>query len=89
MKITTWDVRGLCSRVRMHEVWRIMLSEQWDVLCVVESNNHRNARLISYSKGYTLCYADNVHGDYSGIVMFIKDKFTQKLLFQMNLENLS
>ena len=75
MKITTWNVRGLCSRFRMHEVWRIVLSEQWDVLCAVEHKDHRNAGLISYSKGYTLCYAGNVHGEYSGIVMFIRDKF--------------
>ena len=52
MKITTWNVRGLCSRFRMHEVWRIVLSEQWDVLCAVEHKDHRNAGLISYSKCY-------------------------------------
>ena len=80
MKITTWNVRGLCSRFRMHEVWRIVLSEQWDVLCVVEHKDHRNAGLISYSKGYTLCYAGNVHGEYSGIVMFIRDKFQPKVI---------
>ena len=45
MKITTWNVRGLCSRFRMHEVWRIVLSEQWDVLCAVEHKDHRNAGL--------------------------------------------
>ena len=73
MKNTTLNVRGLCSRFRMHEVWRIVLSEQWDVLCVVEPKYHRNARLINYSKSYTLCYVGDVHGDYSGIVMFIRD----------------
>ena len=62
MKITTWNVRGLCSRFRMYEVWRNVLSEQWDVLCAIEHKNDRNAGLLSYSKGYTQCYADNVHG---------------------------
>ena len=56
---------GLCSRFRMHEVWRIVLSEQWDVLCAIEHKDHCNAGLISYSKGYTLCYARKVHGDFS------------------------
>ena len=72
MKNTTLNVRGLCSRFRMHEVWRIVLSEQWDVLCAVEYKDNCNARLISYSKGYALCYIGNVHGDYFGIVMFIR-----------------
>ena len=49
-----------------------MLSEQWDVLCAVEYKDNCNARLISYSKGYALCYIGNVHGDYFGIVMFIR-----------------
>ena len=30
--------------------------------------------------GYTLCYAGNVHGEYSGIVMFIRDKFQPKVI---------
>ena len=50
-----------------------MLSEQWDVLCAIEHKDHCNIGLINYSKSYTLCYVGNVHGDYSGIVMFIKD----------------
>ena len=49
-----------------------MLSEQWDVLCAVEDKDHHNAGLISYSKGYKVCYAGDVHGDYFGIVMFIR-----------------
>ena len=36
--------------------------------------------LISSSKGYTLCYVGNVHGDYSRIVMFIRDKFHPKVV---------
>ena len=32
----------------MHDVWRIVLSEQWDVLCAVEHKDHRNVGLISY-----------------------------------------
>ena len=50
----------------MHKVWRIVLSKQWDVLCAAEHKDHRNAGLTSYSKGYTLCYTNNIHGDYSG-----------------------
>ena len=72
MKIATWNVRGLRSRFTMHEVWRIVLSEQWDVLCAIEHKDHRNAGLISYSKDYTLCYDGDVHGDYSWIVLFIR-----------------
>ena len=44
-----------------------MLSEQWDVLCAVEHKVYRNAGLISYSKGYTLCYDGNVHGSILGL----------------------
>ena len=79
MKITTWNVRGLRSRFRMHEVWRIVLSEQQDVLCAVEHKDHRNAGLISYSKSYTL-FAGNVHGDYSRIFMFIRNNFHPKVI---------
>ena len=80
MKITTRNVRGLCSRFRMHEFWRIVLSEQCDVLCAVEHKDHRNGGLISYCKGYTLCYAGNGHKEYSGIAMFIRDKFQPKVI---------
>ena len=36
------------------------VSEQWVVLGAIEHEEHCNARLISYSKGYTLCNVSNV-----------------------------
>ena len=40
-----------------------------------------NARLVVCSHGYTLCYAGKPHGDYSGIVMFIRDHYHPQIIF--------
>ena len=40
----------------------VFVSEQWVVLCAIQHKEHCNARLISYSKGYTLCNVANVQG---------------------------
>ena len=81
MKITTWNVRGICSRFKMHEVWSALLHNQWDVLCVVEHKEHKNAGLMLNTKGYTLCYSGKVKGDYSRVVMFIIDVFCPQVIF--------
>ena len=46
----------------------------------MEHKDYRNVGLVSYSNGYTLCYACNVNGHYYGIVMFIRDKFHPKVI---------
>ena len=53
---------------------------QWDVLCVIEHKEYRDVRLISYSIGYTLCYASNVHAHYTRIVMYIRHTFHMKVI---------
>ena len=63
----------------MHEVWRVVLSEQWDVLCAIGHKDHRNIGLLCCSKGYAPCYVGNVQRYYFGIVMFITDKSHPKV----------
>ncbi len=80
MKIVSWNVRGICSQFKMHEVWRILLNKQWDVLCAVEHKAHANAGLVTCSHGYTLCYAGKDPGSYSGIVMFIRTHYNPQII---------
>jgi exonuclease III len=70
----------MSSQFKMHEVWRILLNKQWDVLCTVEHKAHANAGLLTCSHGYTLCYAGKDPGSYSGIIMFIRTHYNPQII---------
>ena len=59
----------------------VFFSNQWDVLCVVEHEVHKNVGLIVCSHEYTLCYVRKLHGDYPGIMKFIHDHYCPQIIF--------
>ena len=47
----------------------------------MEHKEHKNAGLMLNTKGYILCYSGKVKGDYSGVVMFIREVFCPQVIF--------
>jgi exonuclease III len=45
---------------------------QWDILCVVEHNDHAKFGSSIQHNGYHVCYASVNGGLYSGVILIIK-----------------
>ena len=82
MRVVTWNVRGVCSPFKMHQLWQSVFRNHWDILCAVEHKDHKNAGLDFTIKGYTLCYAGVSSGDYSGVLMLIKDQYQPQVVMR-------
>ena len=82
MRVVTWNVRGVCSQFKMQQLWEAILKNQWDILCAVEHKDHKKAGLNFSSKGYTLYYAGLTPGDYSRVLMIVRDHYQPKVVIR-------
>ena len=80
MRVVTWNVRGVCSQFKMQQLREAVLKNQWNILCVVEHKDYKKEGFKIFIKGYKLYYTELTTGDYSGVLIILRDHYQPKVV---------
>lgn len=74
MKLATYNVKGINNPDKYKALWKWILREDYDVVCLEEHKLHHHAGLVSHCHQYTLFFGGIAKG-YSGTLTMIKNSF--------------